>query len=698
MDHLVFKLFSGLFRLIDTVVYWAVNVLYQLFIMISEAGIFTPENIRTFGSRIYVLLGVFMLFKVSFSFINYILNPDTFSDKSKGVNKLLMNFFVVLIGIVAVPYIFQAAYSLQAIVLRDNVIGSLVMGMNAEVMNNNNYDYIEQGGKLMSYTTLSAFIRLNPDVVGPECAANPVLALTEEIDNKQVPIYENGVRKAELNPACTNPSDDYPSAQAAMEVAVNKKNSSNVGELLVNAYSHNDTTYLLGTNAVNLTVDVDGEEMFIFDYSFILSTIAGGFLAWILLIFCIDIATRSVKLGFLQLIAPIPIISYIDPKNGKDGIFKKWTKECTSTYLSLFVRLLAIYFVLFIITLIINGGIVNIATGTPINNFLVKVFIIFGALMFAKDLPKLISDITGVKLDGGFTLNPLKKLGSSPYAAGAMGLVGGALGGFAANQWARGKEVAKAWKKAGEVPGATFTDKFKGGLSAINRGNILTGIAGAGSAGVRGAFAGFTGGGKGSLFDAAGKGIKASSQARNLRDKKYGMADKIRDKATDLAGIKAATGTTSLLKNEVNKLQEKLNNAKRNEHVYAEEFARQVSGTKLHAAKLYQTFNGEVETTDEKGNPTKYKSFSYEEYGFEDVKNYVSSKGITVDWSTISDADKNMYFDIAASDGVIVGRDVFNSISSLYDARNAADIEGRKLQKEINDINEDMNKFKDRNK
>lgn len=438
------NLFRSLFLLIDGVVYWAVNILYQLFIMISETGIFTPENIKTFGSRIYVLLGVFMLFKVSFSFINYILNPDTFSDKSKGVNKLLMNFFVVLIGIVAVPYIFQAAYSLQAIVLRENVIGSLVMGMNAEVMNNNDYDYIEQGGKLMSYTTLSAFIRLKPDIVGEECAANPVVAVTDE----NGPVYENGVRKAELNPACA-----LGDVNGALEVKVN---GSTVGETLVKAYSENNTNYFTLTGLVNATVVEDGEETWIFDYSIILSTIAGGFLAWILLMFCFDVATRSVKLGFLQLIAPIPIISYIDPKNGKDGIFKKWTKECTGTYLSLFVRLLAIYFVLFIITIIINSGIINVVSGEKEGNIFVVIFIIFGALMFAKELPKLISDITGVKLDGGFTLSLPNRLQQVPLAGWGMtqlaGRTAGAIESALHDQTGnKGRAALAGWFGAGDA-------------------------------------------------------------------------------------------------------------------------------------------------------------------------------------------------------------------------------------------------------
>ena len=68
--------------------------------------------------------------------------------------------------------------------------------------------------------------------------------------------------------------------------------------------------------------------------------------------FCFDMAVRAVKLGFLQLIAPIPLIAKVDPKKG-DEVFNKWVKECTSTYLNLFVRLVAIYFALYILFLVL---------------------------------------------------------------------------------------------------------------------------------------------------------------------------------------------------------------------------------------------------------------------------------------------------------------------------------------------------------
>ena len=63
----------------------------------------------------------------------------------------------------------------------------------------------------------------------------------------------------------------------------------------------------------------------LFNYTPIISSICAGIVAWIILL-CIDVSVRVVKLGFLQLIAPIPIISYIDPQSSKDGMFKNGQK------------------------------------------------------------------------------------------------------------------------------------------------------------------------------------------------------------------------------------------------------------------------------------------------------------------------------------------------------------------------------------
>jgi len=103
-------------------------------------------------------------------------------------------------------------------------------------------------------------------------------------------------------------------------------------------------------------------------------------------------------LAYLQIIAPVPILSYIsDP----DGSFKKWLKQCTTTFLDLFLRLAIIYFAVTMIGEVINQfsraeGVIFDSTGLPANTFtalLVKIFIILGLLIFAKRVPELLKDL-----------------------------------------------------------------------------------------------------------------------------------------------------------------------------------------------------------------------------------------------------------------------------------------------------------------
>ena len=137
------------------------------------------------------------------------------------------------------------------------------------------------------------------------------------------------------------------------------------------------------------------------------------------------------KLGFLQLISPIPIISYIDPSSSKNGMFSKWLKEVGKTYADLFIRLGAVYFAITLIAALMQ----NSDLGTT--NFLARVFIILGILIFANQIPKLIGDLLGVKIDGNFSLNPMRKINSSPIANAVVGGEAGLGGGGVANAAAK---------------------------------------------------------------------------------------------------------------------------------------------------------------------------------------------------------------------------------------------------------------------
>ena len=151
---------------------------------------------------------------------------------------------------------------------------------------------------------------------------------------------------------------------------------------------------------------------YVFAFNWLASAIVGIVFLIILIGFTIDIAVRSIKLAVLRLLAPIPIISYIEPKSSKDGgMFSSWVKALTSTYLDLFLRLAIVYFVIFLIQDMIANGIIINETGGLVGGFSI-IFIMLGLFFFAKMAPKFIKDALGLK-------GSMSNIGLSGILAGA---------------------------------------------------------------------------------------------------------------------------------------------------------------------------------------------------------------------------------------------------------------------------------------
>ena len=370
--------------MLDRVIYSFIVTVYNLFVDIAETSIFTEEVIDLFASKVYALLGIFMLFKVSFSILSYIVSPDDFLDKTKGFSKMISNIIITLTLLIVTPWIFTQAMDIQRIILRDNIIGKIFS--TAEI----NTNAITDPGNTMAYETFKAFYHLDTDTYS-EC---------------------QGLEQATAEQITGGSFDSCKSVGFN-----NADNFEAMAQSLRYAYNTNSISIYMDGDLLNQRANDDG---YVMSYMYLISTLAGGAVCLLLIVFCFDIAVRSVKLGFLRMIAPIPIVSRVDPKKGKE-VFDKLVKVCISTYLDLFIRLLAIYFAIFVITQMIDLRFVDAVTGleTEVNAF-VKVFIILGALLFAKQLPKLIEDLTGLKMSGKFTLNPLKKLGEVPLAGGAL--------------------------------------------------------------------------------------------------------------------------------------------------------------------------------------------------------------------------------------------------------------------------------------
>ena len=413
-----------------------------------------------------------MVFKLTLSMITYIVSPDAMTDKSKGFSKLITNVVISLILIVTVPSIFREAYKLQYKLLNTNAIYQIITGKTSSSNPDANSgaalkDVAREHAEEMTFNLYTAFIYR----YGTEDATD---------DKARYPIYESGTKCGDID--C-----------------------------------------ILELDVVN--ADGDGKNGFANEYKILLSTVCGGVVAYFFLIFCLDAATRAIKLGVLQIISPIPILSMIDPKAGNEKV-KKWASNCGKEFAGLFIRLAGVYFAMEIIHLMFDPdfglhyynseGMI----GDPINSIFVKVFVILGALMFAKQLPQFIESVLGFKLSGdGFSLGKrLKSIPGYGLAKGAAKIAGagaiGFAGGMAANAWAAGKQNF-GW------------DKSKGVMRNLGN-NLWGGVRGLGSM----AAGGMSGLGRGAIskeknmFKAGAAGTKGAVNARNVRDKrqKYGEA------------------------------------------------------------------------------------------------------------------------------------------------------------------------------
>ena len=164
-----------------------------------------------------------------------------------------------------------------------------------------------------------------------------------------------------------------------------------------------------------------GKTYYVFAYMPLISAIVAFIFVFILLNFTIEVAVRAVKLSVLRLIAPIPIISYMDPKGSKDNSFNSWVKTLTSTYLDLFIRLATVYFVLFLVQdMIVNGIYIN--NGSGLLGTLSFILILVGLFVFAKQAPKFIKQVLGIKDEGGKFFSGIGEL-AAVGAAGA-GIIG----------------------------------------------------------------------------------------------------------------------------------------------------------------------------------------------------------------------------------------------------------------------------------
>ena len=83
------NILRSLFSALDSFGYWILAGVYNIFFAVSSAEIISGDVVREFFMRIQLILGVIMVFKLTFTALSIIINPDTATDKQKGAGKSL---------------------------------------------------------------------------------------------------------------------------------------------------------------------------------------------------------------------------------------------------------------------------------------------------------------------------------------------------------------------------------------------------------------------------------------------------------------------------------------------------------------------------------------------------------------------------------------------------------------------------------
>lgn len=319
-------------------IYGLIPNLFSIFYYLADSRFINSEIIKTFSTNIYVLISVVMLFAFAVKLLQAIVNPDMLSDSKKGVAGVAKRVFIALTLVILIPFAFDQLYELQHQVVSNSLIEKLLVGMQNE-SGDNNVGESSNAGQVLAAMTISGLLY---------------------------------------------PEDGATTTSENLQTNYNSMINSNIEDMS-----------LLIPNINETYVDSNGNEKYVLNFNSLIALIVGVFVVYMLILFCFDTALRFIKLGFLELTAPISIMAYI--YNGTEFL-NKWFKETLNTFVTLFVRIAAL-------SLLIYG--MHILPQFMENfkdvkgKFWIQLFIIVGLLTFAKAAPDLIKTITGVTMKGG---------------------------------------------------------------------------------------------------------------------------------------------------------------------------------------------------------------------------------------------------------------------------------------------------------
>ena len=335
-------------------------------LMVGAMTAFDQEAISQIAGRLtnncYIIVGIFALFRLALLLINSIITPEKLTEEKNGLGNVVVNLIITIVLFIAVPFVFDKAWDLQRIIVNNNYIPKLIIGKELTSSGDN-----ANAGTYIKDIAVRSLIY-------------PDEKISKIVDGQYV-----GDEDKQCDSECMDAIEAWTN-----DVSLDTLNDYIASFVKTNKYG----------------------RVFVYKYTPIVILIVGGFITYVLFSFAIDIIIKTLELVALQILAPLFIITFVDPKSADSGTFKRWLTACGKTYVSLFIKIVIICLMLLFVSQI--NTLISSTSGT---SGMLKLLILIGILIFAKKAPKWIGDLLGI--EGGFgELGIGKKLGGMALAGG----------------------------------------------------------------------------------------------------------------------------------------------------------------------------------------------------------------------------------------------------------------------------------------
>ncbi|MGN1337253.1 MAG: hypothetical protein ACI4WW_02135 [Candidatus Coprovivens sp.] len=510
--------FYGICLFIDGIIFSFIGSAFRIFFALASARFFTNTMYTSIANSIYFIIGVAMLFVLSYAILKGVIDPDQMSKGDLAGPKTVKRVLIAVLGMALVPVIFNIAYQAQGIIIDNNVIGKIIFRSTAYDNYSYNYQIQDENGNNVpisgevnpdsqideiggNYTSLviwQALFRPAIDTVESDengnITADAVSKAADEIEGDTSRYYKEKskgwfILGAALLTVCavvtaiptggSSIAADIAVITAVAGGASMAGAAVNGGKALLNqkkmtlneAYTYAGSTGDFGIFSMFVpNIAKDGD----INYNWPVTTICGCFVCYAFISFSIDMGERAAKLAYYQIIAPVPLIMQIVPKF--ESNFKKYLSSVLSTMLEVVIRILIIYIVVYLICHLTEMFNTIDFSKNNLNAFETTVALalfIIGLIIFTKDAPKVITGSLGIP-EGKMKFGIGEKL-----AKGEVFTAGAALGSMATsgvrnfrNTWRNnengsrfrlGKSLLSAAGGVGSAGVRSTRDRIRGG-------------------------------------------------------------------------------------------------------------------------------------------------------------------------------------------------------------------------------------------